>query len=81
MKTKEEAKKQQEKELVQESNILKSIKIPIVGKKQDKKVLEIFLEDKIQLLSLKKVKKKQIKKFYEKNVMKIEDENLCNKYV
>ena len=81
MKTKEEAKKQQEKELVQESNILKSIKIPIVGKKQDKKILEIFLEDKIQLLSLKKVKKKQIKKFYEKNVMKIEDENLCNKYV
>jgi len=68
--------------LARNINVIESVEVSLVTEtKQSKEVIEIFLKDETNLQSLKKLKSKQVKKSYEKEIIKIEGENSYKRYV
>ena len=68
--------------LARNINIIESVEVFLVTEtKQSKEVIEISLEDETSLQLLKKLKSKQVKKGYEKEIIKIEGENSYKRYV
>jgi len=60
---------------------MESIKISLIAKTKYKEVLEIFSEKKTSSWSTKKAKRRQAKKNYKKELVKMKSKNFCERYI
>lgn len=64
------------------TKVIESVEVPpIIGTKQNKKVVKIFVKDEANLWLSKKTKEKQVKKSHSEKTVKIRENNCYKRYV